>query len=378
MSYTIALLSKYPPLEGGIAAKTYWLARGLAGRGHMVHVITHAPEAGRECQIQGYESDPDVVPNLSVHRPEDVIPWHTPEDDENTLALLDLTTKVVHEHRVQILDTGYLVPYGIIGHLARMSTGVRHVVRHGGSDLEKFLTKRVLGTLLDESIASADAVITEERHRHLFEPKSFHVFCHPAYVPDETKFTPNRDHRSRRRLAAIGKINYHWQYKGLDLVAKIMQQLSGQFECQIMGQGKGFHDFQNSLNSDAVSTLIWRPFVPPWEMPDVLSRLDAVFIFESSLPHPVFSNLALEAICSGIGIITDHPDFTKVYQSLANITDNQILVVPPSEPSSAAKLITGWVRERACSRQPSRQLVSYTEYMSLTEAVYDSVLNVPS
>ena len=53
MSYTIALLSKYPPLEGGIAAKTYWLARGLAGRGHMVHVITHAPEAGREYQIQG-------------------------------------------------------------------------------------------------------------------------------------------------------------------------------------------------------------------------------------------------------------------------------------------------------------------------------------
>ena len=48
MPYKIALLSKYPPLEGGIAAKTYWLARGLAARGHEIHVITHGISSGRE------------------------------------------------------------------------------------------------------------------------------------------------------------------------------------------------------------------------------------------------------------------------------------------------------------------------------------------
>jgi hypothetical protein len=98
-----------------------------------------------------------------------------------------------------------------------------------------------------------------------------------------------------------------------------MRQLTGRFECLVVGQGKGLNDFQNSLGSDTVNNLNWRPFVPPWEMPDLLRQLDAVFIFESGLPHPVFSNLALEAICSGVGIITDRADFAETYQNLVSI-----------------------------------------------------------
>ena len=138
MPYRITLLSKYPPLEGGIAAKTYWLARGLAKRGHTVHVVTHGVSAGQEYQIQGAESPPDAMPNLSVHRAPDEIPWHIPEDKEYALTLLDTTLSVIREHRIQIIDTGYLVPYGVIGHLAKLITGVRHIVRHGGSAQSKW------------------------------------------------------------------------------------------------------------------------------------------------------------------------------------------------------------------------------------------------
>ncbi|GAI40727.1 unnamed protein product, partial [marine sediment metagenome] len=148
MPYKIAFLSKYPPLEGGIAAKTYWLARGLAARGHKVHVITHGVSAGREYRIKNDEGCPPSTPNLWVHQPPREIPWHIPEDDEYALALLDLTINVIRAHAIQILDTGYLIPYGILGHLAKELTGVYHVVRHGGSDLEKFLKRQVLGTMI--------------------------------------------------------------------------------------------------------------------------------------------------------------------------------------------------------------------------------------
>ena len=40
----ICILGKYPPIEGGVSTQTYWLARGLAQRGHHVHVITNADE----------------------------------------------------------------------------------------------------------------------------------------------------------------------------------------------------------------------------------------------------------------------------------------------------------------------------------------------
>ena len=376
MSKTIALLSRYPPLEGGIAAKTYWMARGLASAGHNVHVITHGLKAGGEYRIQGEEGIPSEVPNLWVHRPQDDIPWHIPEDNEQSLKLLDLTIEVMREYKVQILDTGYLVPYGIIGHFAKLSTGVPHVIRHGGSDIEKFLKQGILGKVLSEAISGADVVITENRYRELLESKSSHLVCQPPYIPDETAFAPDGNNRLRKRLAWIGKVNYHWQHKNLPMVVEIMRHLTGQFDCCVVGQGNGLSDFQDSLGSETVSHLRWCSFVPPWEMAGLLSELDGIFIFESALPHPVVSNLALEAVSSGVGIITDRADFAETYQEIVDLSSNEVLVVSPSNPSSAAQMITEWIRQRTrASGASSRQFSSYRDYISATESVYQQIPN---
>jgi len=375
MPYKIALLSKYPPLEGGIAAKTYWLAHGLATRGHEIHIITHGIFAGREYRIQSAEREPDTTPNLWVHRPPDKIPWHIPEDNENTLALLDLTINVIREHSVQILDTGYLIPYGILGHLAKCSTDVYHVVRHGGSDIEKFLSKQVLGTVLNEAISRADRVVTDTHYRDLLEQVTSRLVFQPAYVPDGTVFTPSKVLHPQLRLAVIGKINYYWQHKSLHLIADIMRQLTGQFECWFTGQGNGMADLRQSLGPETVASFKWRPFVNPWEMPQLLNQLDGIFIFESGLPHTVVSNLALEAICSGVGIITDRVNFAETYQDIVKMDKNQVIVVSPSKPSLAAEMIEQWVRERAHIAPLPQQLISYQEYLSANEAIYANILS---
>lgn len=372
--FRIVFLSKYPPLEGGIAAKSYWITRGFAEAGHEIHVITDPIDAGGAYRIPASENPVPEVPNLHVHRPENEMPWHLPDDTERFLALLNLTIEVIREYDIQILDTGYLMPYGIIGHQAKLSTGVRHVMRHGGSDIEKFLRPRVLGTVLDEAIAGADMIITEERHRHLFEAKNPNVVCRPPYIPDEKEFAPGNPTRPRKRLAVIGKINYHWQHKGLGDIAKIMLQIGDGFECQIIGHGKGFADFQSTLGLNAISRLQWRPFVPPWEMPSLLSQLDAVFIFESSLPQPVFSNLALEAMCSGVGIITDRVNFAGTYKDVVSLDENAILVISPSETSSAASMIERWISRRLRTEPAIRQLVDYDEYLSSNRVIYGDIL----
>jgi len=374
MSKIIAILSKYPPLEGGIAAKTYWIARGLAARGHEVHIITDGLDAGREYRIQGNDEPPEVLPNLWIHRPKEEIPWHIPEGDENFLTLLDLTIRIIQEHKVRILDTGYLVPYGIIGHITKRITGIVHVLRHGGSDIEKFLKDKVLEAVLYETINCADVVVTDERHKDLLEPMNRNLALQPPYVVDAEAFVPREGPELKQRLAVIGKVDYHWQYKGLHHIAEIMRRLVGQFECGVIGQGKGMSDFQCSLGSEIVSAFGWYPFVPPWEMPQLLNKLDAIFIFESALPHPVVSNLALEAMCSGVGIITDRTDFAETYQGLVTISDDQVLVVRPTEPSLTVKAIVQWIDRLDGARRPATQLVTYQDYIAATEDIYSSIL----
>jgi hypothetical protein len=40
----IALIGKYPPIEGGVSMHQYWYAHALAALGHQIHVITNAKE----------------------------------------------------------------------------------------------------------------------------------------------------------------------------------------------------------------------------------------------------------------------------------------------------------------------------------------------
>src|SRR5262249_48005558 len=41
----ICIIGKFPPIQGGVSARTYWAAHGLARRGQEVHVVTNAKEA---------------------------------------------------------------------------------------------------------------------------------------------------------------------------------------------------------------------------------------------------------------------------------------------------------------------------------------------
>jgi hypothetical protein len=40
----ICLVGKYPPIQGGVSARTYSYAHALARKGHQVHVVTNAKE----------------------------------------------------------------------------------------------------------------------------------------------------------------------------------------------------------------------------------------------------------------------------------------------------------------------------------------------
>ena len=57
----ICLLSKYPPIEGGVSVRNYWMARGLAARGHQVFVVTNASEVEDEFRMQLTEADESLI-----------------------------------------------------------------------------------------------------------------------------------------------------------------------------------------------------------------------------------------------------------------------------------------------------------------------------
>ncbi len=97
----ILFISKYPPIQGGISAKTYWLAQGLAERGIETHVVTNGNCVESEYRID--DTSPDPHPNLHIHFVDPDLPWHIPYSDLYVPRLLDKALQVSRENEIDLI-----------------------------------------------------------------------------------------------------------------------------------------------------------------------------------------------------------------------------------------------------------------------------------
>ncbi len=310
----IVYISKYPPLEGGIASKTYWLANALARAGHTIHVVTDGVDVDTYLTIPNADHPPET-PGVFIHRADQVVPWHNPNDSHRSISLLDKSLQVVTEKKPDLIVGGYLVPYGIIASLLSRLTGIPFVLKHGGSDIHKFLLNDVWPHILPKALAEACQVITDYDSLDHIRRFTNSIKVLPPYVPDPSAFArlPRPD-RDTITLALIGKANYHWHHKGWQKIVNFWGQLGDEFRLVVVSQGIGLEGFKDFLPKNLLNRIDWLPFVPPWKMPDLLRTIDGLLYFQDQLPFPMFSNTVLEALSCGTLVITDSIDLLEGYR----------------------------------------------------------------
>jgi len=367
----IILISKYPPLEGGIAAKTYWLAQALADRGHRIHIVTDREDQDKVHAITTATSIPTQA-KVTVHRPEQKAPWHIPHGEHRALSLLNTAMEVIGREKPDLIEAGYLVPYGLVAYLASKITGVPYVLQHGGSDMKKFVEGGLWPHLLREALSGAECVLTDVDHRAEIERWNVRSPMVLPYVPNPAVFLPTvRKRRERPVLALIGKANYHWEHKGWHRVIDIWSRMGEDFEFVVVSQGIGLDRFQSYVWEHLGNRVNWRPFLPPWEMPSFLYSVDLLFHFEADLPFPMFSNLVVEALFCGTSIITDKEDLISRYRKQGLDLSRWlrlVLCIEKDDPIRAAERIKEFIVVQASPTD--LQLPSeYEQYISEHEAV---------
>lgn len=323
----ICILSKFPPLQGGICAKTYWLARAYAEIGHKVHVISNASLTGRQYKIPGCYPHIRRLENVTLHEVEKELPWHIPDEKHSLARLVDAALNVINCYSINVIDTGYLVPYGIAGYLVNRVVGIPYIVRHGGSDIEKFLRAGRVKNLLNETLANASTIVTDKANRHLFKGLGPRIAVMSPYVPNPEHFYANPQQRSSTvRILVAGKINWHWERKGLGKIAECQQLLPTDWEIIWIGQGKGYARFKKFLKERKLD-IVFKPFVPPWEMPEIIRSVDYVYCVRMNEPISSFSNLFMEALsCGATPIVSDEFDINS-YDSLLSCAQKTLLRV---------------------------------------------------
>ncbi|MBU4186140.1 MAG: glycosyltransferase [Proteobacteria bacterium] len=360
----VCIISKYPPIQGGISAKTYWLAQGLAEKGIETHVITNGNCVEKEYFID--DSPPEIPSNLIIHFVDPDIPWHIPYSELYISRLLDKTLEVINEYHIDLIDTHYLIPYGIVGYLASKIKGIPYIVRHGGSDIKKFVKDGVFRHLLRNVIQDATAIITDEKNRGLFENINSNVLVLPRYIPDERFFKPYFISREIPTFAYIGKINYYWKYKSLDKIVSIFSGIKEEHKLLFVGQGKGFKDFSRFVESSGLKSYEFRKFVHPASMPNLLNNIDYLLYFVQDNPIRDYSNIVGEALCSGVALITDKAmDIGEHKRYIEIVSSDQIITLTLDDIETAQKEIHGLIKDRkGTSQYNSKAKYDFNSYIN--------------
>ena len=162
----LLIIGKIPPIEGGVSAQTFWLARALSRQGHAVHVVTNASSVEPSFRQLLYGRDREILlGTLDAHgidvqattplTPHSYIPYAPPY----VTQLFGLSHLVMARHRCEAIFGWYLEPYGFVAALMGNTTGVPVFIRHSGSDLARLSANRDLHEAYRWALGSATGLM---------------------------------------------------------------------------------------------------------------------------------------------------------------------------------------------------------------------------
>src|SRR3989344_2362925 len=198
----ILIVGKYPPIQGGVAAHTYWLARGLGETGHRVSVVTNANRVEEMYRIPlNLEDAKEQVAyepeNVSVFSLSEKAPRHAPYSESFVTRLVNLGLRAIEKNGADVIYAHYLEPYGVAALMLKELTGLPLVVRHAGSDIYRLFKHADYSYVLGRVLKNADIALMSHSLFYVAEamgieqrrlrpiPTRAH---HPAFSPEGNRF----------------------------------------------------------------------------------------------------------------------------------------------------------------------------------------------
>ena len=394
----ICIISKYPPIEGGVSSQIYWLAKALGERGHEIHIVTNAQEVEDEYKERIDENGEKYTPpNVYIHSTtSDTNPWHIPFSKAYAERIANLAIEVIREYNIQLIDSYYILLYGISGLIAKNITGRPQILRHAGSDIGKLFPSTSYNTLFKMIFEGVDKIVTIPPLKKMFLSlgisESKIVFNQKVSV-DTKAFNPEvppfplsqYTHKKIPEcsiITYIGKINYYWKTKGLFELVEAVKDVRDNFLLLFVANGKGLAEFKNLIREKKLEKRsIFIGFVPPWKIPSIIKLSTCVVVPEREFPIQYHTPiLPREVMAVGKCLIISKELYNKgCYEKLTN--RENVLSIDPKNTKQFTTIIKDIIRQPDTALRIehnayklSRQTEKFNEYIDLTIELYNSII----
>jgi glycosyltransferase involved in cell wall biosynthesis len=367
----ICILGKYPPIEGGVSAHTYWLARGVAERGHEIHVVTNADEVEDMYRLtltpndwQWYQpSFASTGGRVLLHnatsfnrRTMDYIPCANPFVSK----LASLATDIVRSYDCQVILAYYYEPYAVAGWLASRWTCRPLLVKHAGSDLDRLFGVPDLATTYKEILRSAEGVVTQpkliprflgmgvrqDRLYHdvpysvpteVFHPQAELLDIAELALPsliEEAAATPGKFNPKIPSIGIYGKVG---QSKGtFDLISAlgILAREGTRFNLLAMvGKAQGEKLIPALRDAELLTRTYVIPLLPNWKVPSFIRVCTAVCFLERDFPVEIHGPIVPREVfaCGTCLILSEEIARKQRYREELTPGRNVVMVKDPRD-----------------------------------------------
>ncbi len=286
----ILLIGKYPPMQGGISSKTYWLFRELENRGFALRIVTVETA---DYSIKGYDFDRSKTTVIKIKE----TPWHIPESELLVDRIFHKAIKAAETFKPDLIETNYLWPFCMPAAMVANILRKPLVIRHAGSDIQKFHHDTEFKDIMKAYFDKATVVITNRKVKTLIEKlcdNSGKVHCLRRYIPDPEIFRPEPTEK-KIDILFVGKINYRWNLKGINVLIGLIKrrELRSLF---VIG-GKYKNEIMKLVEQTETGGYIeLRDFAPPEMMPSIYNSCKYVWCWEEKGGVEDFSNIIWEAL----------------------------------------------------------------------------------
>nr|WP_240955256.1 glycosyltransferase [Rhodococcus sp. 105337] len=197
-----ALSASTPPIQGGVSARNYWIARWLAAQGHSVDVVTNAAEVESGYRIRLLQGDTEwLTPRFErggvriwgtePHGPRS---QHIPDHNPFVTKLTSLAITAIETASTDVVLGIYLEPYALAAYLAATLTNRPLILRHAGSDVGRLLQQPQLGPCYEQVLRNADLVCGSPstlEHFSRIGVSTEHLYPDPGFAVPQEVFHPN-------------------------------------------------------------------------------------------------------------------------------------------------------------------------------------------
>lgn len=364
----VLAISKYPPIQGGTAARCYFHYRLLAQAGHQVVVVTNAVDIDPSYRCAMRSGDVELLEanfgagfvRTRFVDAGSVAGQFVPAGDAAVTRLAAVAMQEAETFGPDIIFTSYLEPYAVAAALVSHWSRTPYVLEHAGSDRTRLLSNPQLGPALARVLQGAAICFSNGLTLTGFGVLAERILpVVPSYLPPDL-FSPEGarcasliETDSVPILGVYGKVGVT---KGsFDLLAAISRLRSDGADLCVaaMVGGRALGAFEREVAIAGLGDIVQLiPFACPWRVPLFLRACDAVCVLERDFPVRIHGpKMAREVLATGRCLVVSEeirnkqPDPDRFIDG-----DNVLVVADPRDTGALAGTLKGTLDREAAAR----------------------------